>query len=228
VGPYPGDDDVTGGPDSPARAEVLRRLRAALGPAPAVPEVPRRYRRHGDLPPGDPALLDLFAERLADYRAGVRRTTAEGVAAAVAAALGSTAGPVVVPAGLDPGWLAEVDAGAVTDDGVLSARDLDGYAAVVTAVAVAVAETGTLVLDGGPDQGRRALTLVPDLHVCVVRADQVVQTVAEALARLDPLCPLTWVSGPSATSDIELDRVEGVHGPRTLEVVLVHPTPAGG
>ncbi|MFE7773683.1 lactate utilization protein C [Streptomyces sp. NPDC057445] len=110
----------------------------------------------------------------------------------------------------------------VADRAGTAPAELDAVDSVVTGCALAIAETGTIVLDGGPDQGRRRITLVPDHHICVVRAPgQVVASVPQALPRLDPVRPLTWISGPSATSDIELDRVEGVHGPRTLEVVLV-------
>jgi L-lactate dehydrogenase complex protein LldG len=197
-----------------AREEVLARIRRAVGPQPAVPEVPRDYRARGDL--DRVALLDLLTDRLVDYKAAVRSSTAAELPATLAAALGARGTRrIVVPPGLPwdlPGAVADRD---------LSAAELDRLDGVVTACAVAVAETGTIVLDAGPDQGRRAITLVPDYHLCVVRADQVVQTVPEAIARLDPGRPLTWISGPSATSDIELHRVEGVHGPRTLEVVLV-------
>jgi L-lactate dehydrogenase complex protein LldG len=174
-------------------------------------------------------LLDLLAERVADYRAHVWRSGAGDVAATVARALkhglpepaDEHARPrIVVPSELPDDWLAAADVDVVADEG-LNAVALDACDGVVTAAAIAIAETGTIVLDGTADQGRRAITLVPDLHVCVVRADQVVATVPEGVAGLDPTRPLTWISGPSATSDIELDRVEGVHGPRTLEVVLV-------
>jgi L-lactate dehydrogenase complex protein LldG len=195
-------------PEVSARDEILGRVRAALASAPEPPTIARDYRR-----PVEGSVLELFAERVADYRATVTRCAPESVAETVIGILDGAR--TVVPPGL-PWHLphAEPDAGQ-------TALELDGFDAVVTAAAVGIAVTGTVVLDHGPDQGRRALSLVPDLHVCVVRADQVVPGVPDAVARLDPTRPQTWVSGPSATSDIELNRVEGVHGPRSLHVVLV-------
>jgi len=166
-------------------------------------------------------LLDLLADRLADYRAVVRRATPATQVSEVAAALADRgARRIVVPPGLE----IELPASAeVIEDACLSPAELDSFDGVVTRAAVAIAETGTIVLDGSPGQGRRAISLVPDYHLCVVEASQVVHLVPEAVARLARTTgrPLTWISGPSATSDIELERVEGVHGPRTLEVVLV-------
>jgi len=193
-----------------ARDEILGRVRAALAdvsPAVDVPAAPRVPDR-GDL-------AALFVERVEDYRATVTRCSADEVARVVTGVLGPAR--TVVPAGLG------LDLpGAVVDEG-FTAAGLDDFDAVVTRARVGIAETGTIVLDHQPDQGRRAISLVPDLHVCVVDAGQVVADVPDAIALLDPARPLTWISGPSATSDIELDRVEGVHGPRTLHVVLVGP-----
>jgi L-lactate dehydrogenase complex protein LldG len=193
-----------------ARDEILGRVRAALADAPEVPTaaVPRRT------PDPSADLVALFCERVADYRAVVERCTPRQLLARIRTALPEGA-RVVVPPDLD----LEVP-GAVPDDG-LSASDLDGLDAVVTRCRVGIAETGTIVLDHGPGQGRRAISLVPDRHVCLVDASQVVADVPDAIALLDPSRPLTWVSGPSATSDIELDRVEGVHGPRSLHVIVV-------
>jgi L-lactate dehydrogenase complex protein LldG len=205
-----------------ARQEVLGRIRAANAAAghPAPPDVPRYYHRSGAHPAGAPELLALFRDRLVDYKATVLDVPADGVAEAVRIALADVTGPVVVPPGLPDGWWPDgLAASRLTDDG-LAAADLDATAAVLTGCAAACATTGTIALDGSPDQGRRAITLVPDVHVCVVRAEQVVHTVPELLAALEPTRPITFVSGPSATSDIELERVEGVHGPRTLVVVL--------
>jgi L-lactate dehydrogenase complex protein LldG len=202
-----------------AREEVLGRIRTALGadrPQVDVPPLPAPR----DLPAA--RLLDLFTDRVEDYRATVLRCAHEEIGATVVRGLdlalggGWTPGDVVVAPGVPAAWRPP---GATEDDG-RPAVGLAAFAATLTGVATAVAETGTLVLDGSPLSGRRALSLLPDVLVCVVEAAQVVPDVPDALARLDPLAPLTMVSGPSATSDIELQRVEGVHGPRTLVVVL--------
>lgn len=207
--PAPGD----------ARSTILERIRAALADHPAPVEVPRDYER--SLPAGRD-IAELFVERVSDYRATVHRTSLAEMADTVASVLAARgAARVAVPAGIPEAWLAGIQVERVGDDPPLTHEDLDGLDGVVTGCAVAIAETGTIVLDGGPGQGRRALSLLPDLHVCVVMADQVVGSVPEALARLTPTRPQTWISGPSATSDIELQRVEGVHGPRLLDVVFV-------
>ncbi|MEO3755329.1 LUD domain-containing protein [Streptomyces sp. B6B3] len=206
------------------RDVVLGRIRRALADVP-------REETPDDVPvardyltshfPAD--AVEMLAEHLADYRAVVHRTDAAGLPELVGrllAARGSAS--VVVPAGLPEEWLAATEVRRVPDAAELTPHDLDAVDSVVTGCAVAIAETGTIVLDGGPDQGRRRITLVPDHHVCVVRVpEQVVDSVSQALGRLTPGRPQTWISGPSATSDIELNRVEGVHGPRALEVALV-------
>jgi L-lactate dehydrogenase complex protein LldG len=190
-----------------ARDDVLDRVRRAAAAA-VAPTVPRDYHGVSEVP----ASLDLLAERLEDYKAIVRRCSASELPTVLAS---EVTGRFVVPP--DFPWPVP---GGVPDTG-LGPVELDALDGVVTTCAVAIAVSGTVVLDAGPGQGRRALSLVPDRHVVVVRASQVVQTVPQALARLDPTRPQTWISGPSATSDIELQRVEGVHGPRTLVVLLV-------
>jgi L-lactate dehydrogenase complex protein LldG len=217
---------VTAAPSGTARDAVLARVRRALADAPPPPvTVPRTYRRDDGRAPGDAALLDLLVDRLEDYKARVHRCTDADLPATLARVL-ATAGTrtLVVPPDLPEDWTAGLPVELRRDRPPLPVEALDSADSVLTGCAVAVADTGTIVLDAGPDQGRRALTLVPDHHVCVVRSEQVVGLVPEALPRLDPTRPLTWISGPSATSDIELDRVEGVHGPRRLEVVLVSPS----
>jgi L-lactate dehydrogenase complex protein LldG len=199
---------------SAARDAILAAVREATAGGSAPERVERVYRRHGEL--STEARVDLFCERVGDYRATVRRVAP----ARLREALGELApGRIGVPPELANGWR---PAGAVEDHG-LTPRELDALDGVVTGCTVAIAETGTLVLSGGRDEGRRALTLVPDLHVCIVHAGQIVETVPEALDALSALAerPLTFVSGPSATSDIELKRVEGVHGPRRLVVLVV-------
>lgn len=203
-----------------ARAEVLERIRKALGDRPAVPEIPQTAGLRPVL--GQPELLELFAERVAEYRATVHRTSAASLATVVAEIMGGWgARRLVVPDGVPGEWLAATDVAQVGDVPPLTVDALDALDGVITSCTVGVAETGTIVLDGGAGQGRRVLSLLPDRHLCVIRADQIVQDVPEALARLDPRRPMTWISGPSATSDIELQRVEGVHGPRVLDVVII-------
>jgi L-lactate dehydrogenase complex protein LldG len=220
---------------SAAREEILARIRIATGAA-ATPEetdaayaaLPRPYwRAHHD--PSATDVVALFAERAADYRAVVERVHEPGLAAAVARVLAARAaavpGPFVIPDGLPGGWLDGLP-GEITlasDAPPLSPVALDQLAGVVTGCAVAIAETGTIILDHGPGQGRRALTLVPDFHLVVVQAAQVAADLPDAFARLDPGRPHTLISGPSATSDIELIRVEGVHGPRNLHVLIAEP-----
>jgi L-lactate dehydrogenase complex protein LldG len=217
------------------RTEILRRIRQALGDAPATASpdpaaVARDYLTvHAGRTPQQSA--DLLAAHLTDYRAHVHRTDAAGLPQMIARLLSDHGSrSAVVPAGIPRPWLSAVSGTELhRDQPPLTHQRLDGIDSVVTGCALAVAETGTIVLDAAPDQGRRVLTLVPDHHVCIVLApEQVVDSLPQALPRLDPARPLTWISGPSATSDIELDRVEGVHGPRTLDVILVSSPPRNG
>ncbi|GHF37341.1 L-lactate dehydrogenase complex protein LldG [Deinococcus metalli] len=202
-----------------ARLEILTRInRATAGAqAPDVPAYPRAEAQPRE------EVLHTFRDRIEDYRAGFVRVGPEGVQDAVLAALAG-ARRVVVPGGLDATWLPD-GLDPLRDEPPLTHAQLDGADAVVTGCAVAIARTGTVILDHGPGQGRRALTLVPDIHVCVIHADQVVPDVHDGVQAVAAAVragrPLTWLSGGSATSDIELVRVEGVHGPRTLRVIVV-------
>ncbi len=211
-----------------ARDEVLRRIalahRASPPNAPAYGEIDRSYRTTSDL--DQQALTERLVDRLIDYKAQVRHCGPDDLDVTIERALVERgAKTVVVPAGLDGTWLARVSS-TIRIDGTtaqdqLSVAALDGLDGVLTSCATAVAETGTLILDGSAGMGRRVITLIPDYHLCVVLPDQICADVPQAVSRLDPTRPLTMISGPSATSDIELNRVEGVHGPRTLEVIIV-------
>ena len=215
-----------------AKDEILARVRRALRDVPAgVPvevDAPVTWQYRQPVEVGD--LLEAFATKVADYRATVVRCPLSEVPAEIARALSELGvGSVVLPSGLEGSWRDAIGAAgismAVDEAGQrLSHNELNATGAVVTAAAVGAAETGTIVLDHAADQGRRALSLVPDVHICVVRADQVVSGVPEAVARVKPAVqagqPLTWISGGSATCDIELRRVEGVHGPRILYVII--------
>lgn len=194
---------------------ILSRIRTAVAHAPQPPPITRDYaERHH---PGDAAeLIELLAENLTDYRAQVHRSDTAALPTLIDRLLiehhDST---LTIPPDLPPKWINALTTEVAIDEPLSDA--------VLTGCALAIAETGTIVLDAGPGQGRRALTLVPDHHICVVQVpEQLVASLPLAVPRIDPRRPLTWISGPSATSDIELDRVEGVHGPRTLDVILLH------
>lgn len=204
-----------------ARDVVLARIREARGDALELVTVPREYRVTAAV---GTDLIERFADRVADYGAVVHRAPPRDLAARVKAALAARGvRRLVVPDTVARAWVTADHVELLGDDPPLTHGQLDAADAVLTGCAVAIAETGTIVLDAGPGQGRRALSLLPDHHVCVVWTDQIAGDVPEALARLDARRPLTWISGPSATSDIELNRIEGVHGPRHLDVVIVQP-----
>lgn len=214
---------MVAGAVSPAREEILGRIRAALEGAPAEPAlVTPAYRRSGGL--GPEARVALFCERASEYRATVRRCVAADLGARIAEVCAERGMTRLLVSALED-WDVHSAGVELLPDADLSVSELDGGAGVLTTCAVAIAETGTVVLDGGPGQGRRALTLVPDVHLCVVPAERIVELVPEAVARLAPSAragrALTFVSGPSATADIEFDRVEGVHGPRNLVLLVV-------
>jgi L-lactate dehydrogenase complex protein LldG len=202
-----------------ARHEILTRIKTAIGPPDERVQttIPRAYRTATD---DD---LHTFLDRLAHYDATAHLVDPADRDQIINAKLEGRR--IVVPAGIPDPWTARID--PLRDDPPLTPHQLDACDGVITTCALAIAQTGTIVLDGGPGMGRRALTLVPDYHLCIVRQEQIVPSVPEAIMNLeDPTRPLTFISGPSATVDIEMVRVRGVHGPRRLEVIVVR-TPAG-
>lgn len=200
-----------------ARTEILARIRAAVAQGGTAQGIPRDYDHAPLVGGGD---VERFAAAVDEYRAHVHRAT--DVAAAVADLIADDVTALLAP-GFPSGWRPDREFIVDGEPVALSALELDAVDVVVTGCRLGIAATGTIVLDAGPGQGRRALTLVPDHHICVIRADQIVDTVPQAFAALDPRRPLTFISGPSATSDIELNRVEGVHGPRILDVIIAAP-----
>jgi L-lactate dehydrogenase complex protein LldG len=204
-----------------AKDVILARIRKAIANAPEPPPIPHDFREQDERDRS--AILEDFIDRLIDYKAIVKRTDYANLPQTIAdTCLQQGVIRLVVAADLPTRWI-PANVTALRDDPPLTCADLDKSSAVLTGCALAIAQTGTIILDGGASQGRRALSLIPDLHLCVVHAEQVVGLVPEAIARLSErsIRPITLISGPSATSDIELSRVEGVHGPRTLQVFMV-------
>ena len=232
---------------STAKAEILERIRGALSDQPVPDPVQRTYRRESEKSADE--VIEQLKDRLIDYKANVCEETASTVAGRIEKLLGADAS-YVVPSGLDEAWLPSApgltwiteppvgaESGVAADGGTenashanderadgrhpLTVAELDALDSVVTSSTVSCSETGTIFLSGRPDEGRRAITLVPDHHVCIVPRSSVVELIPESLERLEPTATITMISGPSATSDIELERVEGVHGPRTLDVIIL-------
>ena len=207
-----------------ARGVILERIRSALRNTPraSVDVIGEQSRPPTRLPAAPENMLTLFEERLREYDAIVERVASEDVRSAVERILVEHGRPrTVVPAGFPHAWLP--DGLAIEADHGLSARELDAFDSVLTTATLAIAETGTVVLQNVPGQGRRAVSLVPDFHLCLVQVRDVLATVPEAISRLSATAtlPTTFVSGPSATADIEMTRIKGVHGPRFLHVVLI-------
>ena len=211
---------MSAGSQSEARTEILARIRASIADSPAAPPIPRGYRRRSELTREQ--IVDMLEDRLIDYKADVHREDLSSLPGRLAELLGESS--VLVPEGLEESWLPQ-SLNRVRDEGPdgapLTARGLAQIDALVSSSTVSCAETGTIFLTSAPDEGRRALSLVPDHHVCIVGLDTVVELIPEAFERIGPDRPITMISGPSATSDIELERVEGVHGPRQLDVILL-------
>lgn len=206
-----------------AKEDILARIRSALADAPKPPEPERNYRRQGKL--AQAQVLDMLVDRLVDYKANVYRETQEGLADRLSLLLGRSS-QYLIPEGFNRAWLPKDTASRrclvdAAGSEALSLQTLDKVDAVITGSTVSCAETGTIFLNSNPDEGRRAITLVPDHHICLVPVSSVVELIPEAIARISYRQPVTMISGPSATSDIELIRVEGVHGPRRLDVILV-------
>lgn len=204
---------------SEAKTVILGRLRRALDDAPTAPSLEREYRRQSRL--STPSLHTMLDDRLTDYRATVYRETLDSLPGRISSLL-AEATSYVVPDGIDPAWLPSTPEKLVDSaTSPLTVAALDEADAVITGSTVSCAETGTIFLTGQASEGRRAISLVPDHHICVVPEDSIVELIPEAIERVEPQAPITMISGPSATSDIELERVEGVHGPRRLDVIIL-------
>lgn len=202
---------------SDAKTEIFARLRNSLSDHPAPPAVPREYRRVGERTGAE--VVDVLIDRLEDYKANVYRDDLTSLPDRIRALLEDRS--CVIPAGVSEEWLPDRDFIVDHADQPLTIDDLDAIDTVLTGSTVSCADTGTIFLSAQPNEGRRAITLVPDHHICVVFEKDVVDLVPQALEAIEGTRPITMISGPSATSDIELERVEGVHGPRRLDIIIV-------